>query len=415
MQKKGFVLVFSFFIISILLVLVMAIVARSITETGIAQRYLRSTQALWLAEAGVQRAIWELNNGGGNWSGWTTAANGNKTILSALGSIGQYYVEVANPTSNNPTVTATGYAPDSSSQGHMERPLVIELASTPQPIFTYAVLGKASARLSGNGITDSYQSSLGAYGGSNRGSNGDVGTNGGTAGAINLSGNARVNGDASTGPNGTVSISGNAQVTGTISDDTNVNLSSVTVPSSLTSLSSSGGYSVSGNNSATISAGNYKFSDLSVSGNGQLTIQGPASIYLTSTTSPALKISGNGLVTVTGQVTFYIDGTASISGNGIANTSQLPQNLLLYSTYAGAGNGISITGNADLYGAIYAPDTGVLNSGNGSIFGAVIGNTVQISGNGNTHYDESLANAVSPLCTYTIQKWQEQQAIYPLQ
>ena len=60
MNKSGVALVLGFMVIAVLTILSIAIISRSISESRIVQRYVESTQAFWLAEAGVNRALYEL-------------------------------------------------------------------------------------------------------------------------------------------------------------------------------------------------------------------------------------------------------------------------------------------------------------------------------------------------------------------
>ena len=53
-------------------------------------------------------------------------------------------------------------------------------------LFTYAAFAQGSLVINNNALIDSYDSSLGLYGGANKFSNGDVGSNGTTAGIITI-------------------------------------------------------------------------------------------------------------------------------------------------------------------------------------------------------------------------------------
>lgn len=404
-RKKSIALILSLMVIIVLAALSASIFSISISDNNRTNRYVKSTQAFWLAEAGAQKALWELNYGGGIWTGWSDVS-GSKLISVNLGT--GYYAVTVNDPAGNPVITVIGH----DSKYGIERKIEVTVTTQTNSPFTYAGFGKKSLAIHGNGETDSYDSSLGAYGGSNIGYNGDVGTNGTSSGAISLSGNATVNGDAGTGLGGTVSLIGGASITGTTSDTTNETLSSVTIPSSLSSLAGSGSYTVSG--SQTLTSGDYKYSSISISGNDQLTLQGTVNLYLTSSTN-AFSTSGNGQLIIDSgaQVTIYTDGKVSLAGNGVVNNTSLPQNFLLYSTYSGH-NGITISGNGDLYGAIYAPNAEIEVTGNGDSFGSLIGNTITITGNGDIHYDEALQNVGSTSTTYASGNWKEQENPYPL-
>lgn len=407
MIRKSVALILSLLMIIVLAALSASIFSTSMSDNSRTNRYVKSTQAFWLAEAGIQRAFWELNHGGGSWTGWGDVS-GNKTLSLNLGVIGYYNVTVTDPT-GNPVIAATGHE----SLYGIERKLEVAVDLQTDSPFTYAGFGKTSLSMSGNGETDSYDSSLGAYGGSNIGANGDVGTNGASSGAISLSGNSTVNGDAVTGAGGTVSIGNNASVTGTIDDTANEDFTSVSVPSSLTSLSSSGSLNLT--NNQTLTSGDYKYSSISISSHGTLTLQGTVNIYLTDTTN-ALQITGHGELAIASgaEVTIYTAGNINLEGHSIVNNTNLPDNLLIYSTYSGSSDGIKIAGNSDFYGAIYAPDTEIKITSHSDVYGSIIGDTITVTGHGDIHYDESLQNAGATSTSYVSENWKEQENPYPL-
>lgn len=405
MNKKGVALIFALAVVTILAVLATVTVSRSVNEGNIAQRYLSSTQAFWAAEAGVQKAIYALNHS--DWAGWADAGSGVKLKNESLSSgSGAFLVTVSGIGTGTPSVAVGG------SSGSAARNLQVKMVAIGGSPFKYAAFGASSVALSGNAKIDSYNSDLGPYGGINKYSNGDVGTNAVSAGAITLSGNAKVYGDAGTGSGGTVVTNGNAAVIGSVTDDRNETLAPVIIPSGLSGLSSGGSLSKSGNNSFTLS-GSHKYTSLSVSGNAQITISGKVELYLTG--SNALSISGNGKIIIPsgGELLIYSDGVCIISGNGVVNQTSLPKNMLIYSTYTG-NNGVSFSGNSNLHAAIYAPGTGISNTGNSDIYGSVIGKKITVSGNGGIHYDEALANLGGTASNYSIEGWQEETNPFPL-
>jgi hypothetical protein len=269
--------------------------------------------------------------------------------------------------------------------------------------FTKAVFGDGGVEMTGNGYTDSYDSDAGPYNPVTAGSNGDVGTNGTGAGAVKLAGNATINGDASTGPGGTVTKSGNAKVNGGETHDNNVPLPPVTIPADLQALIGGGSFSKGGNWSGVLPGGNYKFTDIDIKANAALTITGDARIYLTDVQTNTFSISGNGKIVIApgASLKIFSDGGCQIAGNGIANQNQKPEDFQFQSTFTSASNGIKTTGNGTLHGIIYAPNTKAMIAGNGDMYGSIVCDYVKISGNGNTHYDEALANkAIEGLKSY---------------
>jgi hypothetical protein len=108
---------------------------------------------------------------------------------------------------------------------------------------------------------------------------------------------------------------------------------------------------------------------------------------------------------------FTVDGQFTLSGGGIANTTQLPQNFLLYSTYGNdAGEdktGVTLSGGSDTYGVIYAPTTTAVISGGGDLYGSVEANKVSFTGGSGVHFDEYLPTALGTGTTnnFTIVQW----------
>jgi len=278
--------------------------------------------------------------------------------------------------------------------------------------FTYPAFAASKVILLNNASTDSYNSSLGDYGGSNVSSNGNIGTDSSDPNNITLGNNATVHGSASTGPNGTIQLSSNSAVTGSITHSNNVSMPSVTIPSDLSSLPNLGSISVPSNGSSTISSGNYQYSSISLANNGTLTINGNVKLYLSSAGSAITMDNNCSLVVSSGsQLTVYVNGTVNIANNSVLNNvTRIPADFLLYSTYSGS-NGVQISNNGDFYGAVYAPNTDILLGNNAQTFGSFIGKSVDLANNGDIHFDEALKNVPgisSPSSSnYTASNWQE--------
>lgn len=410
-HNKGIALIAILITIMVLTVLGAATITRSVTENNISKRYLRSTQAFWAAEAGIQQALYAVNQG--LVSNWPVNAAGNRVSsgsLNAGGTALNYLITVSNLGTGNPvTITVTG------SNGNITRTVEARLTQggTSSP-FTYAAFGLNSVSMSGNGRVNSYDSSMGAYTSGSAGSNGDVGTNSGASGAITLSGNAKIYGDAGTGSTGTVTLNGNAQVNGDITQDINETFALPVVPGELSSRVSEGAYTASGNTNTSLS-GEHRYTSLNISGNAKVTLSGTVKLYLTSSSS--LSVTGNAKIIIPSgaKLLVYTDGTCNIAGNGFVNQANLPENTQIYSTYTGA-NGINFSGNSNLHAAIYAPGTNIAASGNADIFGSIIGKTVTVSGNGNIHYDEALQNlGGTSSASYSLDAWRDQASPYLLQ
>jgi hypothetical protein len=129
-----------------------------------------------------------------------------------------------------------------------------------------------------------------------------------------------------------------------------------------------GNLTVSGGGTATLAGGTYCFNNVTVSGGSTLVINGQ--------TGP-VKIS------VTGK---FVD-----SGGSLQNTSQIPANLQVTSSYTGS-NGVTVSGSSATYLSIYAPGTDVTVSGGGPLYGSLVGKTLTVSGNSAIHEDLGLCS-----------------------
>lgn len=263
-------------------------------------------------------------------------------------------------------------------------------------VFQQGLFGDKGISMSGNSFTDSYDSDIGPYDPLHPGTNGDIATNSKDIGAISMIEHAIVNGDASTGPNGTVVLSNSATVTGNISHDTHRDLPKVIIPSYLTNLENGGTYKLANDNSGTLSEGNYKYSNINLSGKSKLNISGDVKIYLTDTSS--LSIIGQAELTILAgsKLAIYVDGKIGAAGNGITNLTNIPANCLILSTYTGNDEGVKLAGNGSFYGAVYAPKTAIKITGNGDLHGSFTGSSVNIPGNAKIHYDEALSKIGLP-------------------
>ena len=271
------------------------------------------------------------------------------------------------------------------------------------PGFDYGAFASCNIKMSGGGVTNSYDSSIGSYAVSQStpASNGNLGENCSSADSIVLTGSTTdVNGDIAVGPGGTpgsvISTSGGAQYSTSSTLSSSLTLTSVTVPptgSNLGDLSCSTNCSPISNNTyhdvkvtsgatLTLNASTYVMDSLSLSGNSFISVgSAPIIVYLTciNTTNNALDLSG---------------GT-------VANSTQKSTDLvfMLASTCATA----KISGGTSASYAIYAPDTDVTITGGGAIYGAVVAKSVTNTGGSSIYYDKALKNFVGGgfACTST--------------
>ena len=113
-EERGFVLVVGLTITSFLLLLALPFMFKINTERRLSDKSLQTLSALSLAEAGIERAIWEMNQGDlSAWSGnedlRTIAINGFQS--SAGSAIGDIQISVKDPEGDTPVIEATGIVP----------------------------------------------------------------------------------------------------------------------------------------------------------------------------------------------------------------------------------------------------------------------------------------------------------------
>ncbi|GAF75329.1 unnamed protein product, partial [marine sediment metagenome] len=158
-EEKGVVLVISLLITVALLILITPFLFKLSGEYRNTDRTFKSLAALNLAEAGVERAIWELNYGDiSTWSGDSTART--LTLSSVQTSegdaVGDIVISISNPESSSPVVESTGKIPFRNSDT-VDRILSVELTKE-EPIFDNALFAGTGLNMSGNSFVDSFDS-----------------------------------------------------------------------------------------------------------------------------------------------------------------------------------------------------------------------------------------------------------------
>lgn len=392
------------------------------TNLGISNRNLGSGHSIELAEAGMEQALWAVNNSYG--TGWTVSGTSevftqNGFSYDNTGSTGQFTVTVANYASSSPSITSTG----SVTLGDgtvISRTLTSSVG--PTAVFVNA-LGADNGKLKfkSSGLVDSYTSTLGVY---------NATTNAG-ASAIVLSG--AVNASSATVQLGTSTIKGyvvtqegskaptisSATVTASkviVAGNPNQPIfnESTPVPDPVTPLYLSSltanttiGYSTSAlaaMTSAPTTPLVYTVTSSFTTNGYTLTVQGPV----------ILKINGNFTVASGGQIVVSANKVAgayvsslevhvrlstSLGGNGINNLTLNPQRLALVNTLDQNDTDIfgdpsyeteTISTTVPFYGVMYFPYDALTISSSETIYGSVVASSITLSGSPTIHYDMSL-------------------------
>jgi hypothetical protein len=366
----------------------MAMLMRGVHELRLEERQLAGQRALVLAEGGLAQAVINLR----------TPTDTTDDVTSRTLSGGTFQVDTP-MTQLGPQrwqVVARGVS------GTSQRAVESVFELQPQSVFQFPLFGEQQINISGNAITDSYDSRLGPYNddasspGYNAGHNGDIGTNATSPGGITVGGSIFVDGQLVVGPGvadpATVVtnydpafVTGGTDPPSDTQDVTSLPLTfpftSVTVPQGLSCLD----HTVSSQTVEVLSPGTYCYNNL--------------------------VIQGNATFTASGQVTIYVTGYLNAQGNSTFGVAADPGQMVVLMPSSG---GVvieqgTLQGNTAFYGAVYAPDSEITISGNAEIYGSVVAQQVNVSGNAAIHYDEALgvSSQVTNLSRATLIAWWE--------
>jgi hypothetical protein len=125
---------------------------------------------------------------------------------------------------------------------------------------------------------------------------------------------------------------------------------------------SKGDLSVAGGNTATLADGTYCFHKVTLS------------------SGATLRVNGRVVIRLTGQL--------SANGAAFVNSTNVPANLQISSSYSGA-DGVTLSGGSGAYLTLFAPRTYVTLSGGLPVHGSVLGKKLTVTG-GAVHYDVRL-------------------------
>jgi hypothetical protein len=389
-------------------------IALTVDSSKLSQRSFHANSCVNLAEAGLEEAIYALNNS--DWTGWGVHSSGGSNRVKVInnfdlgqGMTGQVVVVVYGATSNpTPTIVSEGKAFAS-----IGPPIVkqLEVKVKRKSLFAGGLVAKDTVSFSGgNASVDSYvsndptYSTSGLYDASKRNDKGTVGSASldTTQDGVSISNSdiwgyvSTANGNMpSVGPNGTIK---GADTPGGVDVDINrittdysssfQNISDV--PTSfdvvLGNLAGNSNHTLGTAGTATvIQAANID------NNNGRvITISGDVTLVVTN----SIDIKGDFIVATNSSLTLYLGGDMDVGGNGIANTDGLPEDFIIYGTNTTVGGQlIKLHGNGAVNAAIYAPNATVELKGggsSGSMSGSVVANDIKVTGNYEFHYDEAL-------------------------
>ncbi len=385
-RQRGSIMILVAVLMSSMALLSLGMVMMISTSNAEQRGSREDLNVVYVCEAGLSAAVFELNNDG-------DGAIGSQDQPVAY-SHGSYWVEATDLGNNTFALRSTGM--ENRSRAVVE----LTVRAESQSLFRWSAFGDEGATMDSNAHVDSYDSRLGDYlsqrvnaDDSNRWAleNGDVGSNQ----AISLSSNSGIHGDATPGPNSTTTITGNAEVSGsTLPALDTVDLPPLVVPA----VPNSGDLIVASN--TTLNSGSYGYGTLLVNGNKSLTIRGPATIVTSD-----FYLNSNAQIIVdptNGPVEFFVLNDFIISSHtSIASTRNDPADIafnLLSDNIIDPSvlivlDDVVFDSNAMMYATIFAPDARIDIDSNFELFGALIARRVHLDSNCLIHYDEALMEA----------------------
>lgn len=360
-----------------------------------------------LAEAGLEESLWEYRKSSGDFAEASWAiVNGNErksvnNFTDTFGNvIGDYIITISSYNGTSPEISVTGTIDGSWDSASASTTVVAKMTTPVTPLFSQAIASNGAVTLGTNTDTNSYNSSVGKYGGVNILNNGDIVTNGTTASVISLAAGADVKGDVNMGVGGTVSAP--AQVSGTKSNTFNTTFLSVDdlYKSHLTTLKN---LSPQGTITESITlSGNVNYEKINLSKDSTITVTADTDLYLSSTTL-AMDCNKDLNIKVNDGVTFRIFANGPIDIKKSSYISSVSNSTLRTGTQGLKTSAVQIYGtstctsisfkkNPIFNGAIYAPSAAIDFAKDTDIYGALLGSSVTFAKDSNMRYDENLGS-----------------------
>ena len=392
--ERGTVLAITLLITAGILILTMPFLAKLSGQYRVSANSYRSLAAINLAEAGLERAIWELNYGDIlEWDGDDQLRTCSLPSVQAPGGsvIGDILIAVADPLGDNPVIESTGKIDVSGEVFLSKTARVVLKKESGEPLFNVGVFADESVTLASNLTIE-----------------GSVRTNGIHPAALTIENNSVVTGDASCGPEGNplvaIDLNGTAEVLGELKAASEVKeLPSVEVP---VGMIPKGEFLAEGETVVITENGEYSSFELGTG--GVVEIEGDITIYVTGPFSLGSNTELN--IAEGGNLRLYLAGSLSLSSNcAVNNNLQDPTKFVVLGADSLTGT-ITLDSNTPFYGALYLPKADVVCSSNIEFHGSVIGKSVALNSNVDLSYAEDLANLEglpeweSPL---VVKSWQE--------
>jgi hypothetical protein len=408
--RRGAALFVSLLAVLVLTLLALPTMVRVSGNHRLTEKDYRELAAQALAEAGVDRAIWELNFA--SITSWSQ--EGAARILSLTGltasdgtTAGDVDITVTGVGTDNPVIVATGRV-GWTGDLTVDRRIRVVLRRGFKSFFDFGIFGDEGFDMHGNAYTDSYNSEEGVYNPASYRSLGNVGTNAFHQWDVVLLNNTIIHGDAMAGfgsdPEYVIQLRNAATITG---DKT-----ALDAPKPLPAYPAP---SLTPRAALTTAVGSLD------------------TVITESGTYPSFTMAANSKVTITGNVTLFVDGDFLMNANSILEITPgstveivLGHGVFQQDSNTAINNltldpkALAIMGTADFtnliwrassafYGVVYVPEATIDYAANGDFYGSLVCNYLTMSSETGIHYDESLGSweKYGTLSnTYIVASWQ---------
>jgi hypothetical protein len=108
-------------------------------------------------------------------------------------------------------------------------------------------------------------------------------------------------------------------------------------------------------------------------------------------------------------LTLYLDGDMVAANNsGFNNLTQVASNLIIYGTSTGSQS-FDIKAKSDVFGVVYAPNADVDVYAIGDVYGSIVANSFEFKAGGNFFYDEALKDVTvdDQGVSFIVTRWSE--------
>ena len=364
-SQRGTAILIVMALIAMLTSVAIMSVNRSTTDIDLSFNSLNEDKAFYVAEAGAQRALAEMNND----NAWRTGFY--KQILDG----GYYNISLVDSLTDSTLadsiiLSAKGYFDQSISN--------LEVWITPVYYYPYryGLFAGQNLNIARNACVDAYNSDSGDYATTQIPDDGDIGANGN----INIGKFVTVGGDANTALGGSLFV----DVGSTILGDTSTTKDSVSLD--MIPQSEYDWAKTVSNAPAGLSGTDYTYDattqTLTTGQSGNVVLQSGV-YYFSSITLGKLST----LTLAPGaKVTIYVDSNITFGQGTTVNDGGSPRALEIFSQYGS----LQFDQDNTFYGTFYGPNADIQYDQTTQVYGSLIGNSLTLDKNACFHYDQSL-------------------------